>query len=409
MHPSSVVRKLSRPGVKTRSFFSSFFIAHYRHSFDIISVGENPRYFRSFGAALEQFCLTGNFGMKIRSFLKLATMLVIGAFVLPAGAGAQQDLPWQRGNVPQDSYRPDDGRSYQEPGEAYDPARHGKARSQQYSAQQSQNNSGYDSGYDALRNNNGRSQQEYNDARPYNNGQGERQAPREYRAPRQYNDRPQARQPDYPRRNYPQQGYPRQGYQPPASQGPGQPYAPPSVSRKQYDNYNNRRQARPPAYNDTYSDDEILNAGHRFFGKITKGLAKVIAHVFKKSGRPNGYILGEEGGGALIAGLRYGEGTIYTKAGDRQKIYWQGPSIGYDFGAEGAKTMILIYHLRDINDIYARYAGVDGSAYLVGGVGVTFQKRGRVVLAPIRSGLGVRLGANVGYLKYTRRPTWNPF
>ena len=166
---------------------------------------------------------------------------------------------------------------------------------------------------------------------------------------------------------------------------------------------------RQPDFDETYSDDEILDAGHRFFGKVTKSLAKVIAYVFKRSGRPNAYILGEEGGGALIAGLRYGEGTVYTKAGQKQPIYWQGPSIGYDFGAEGAKTMILVYNLPNINKLYARYGGVDGSAYLVGGVGVTFQKRGRVVLAPIRSGVGVRLGANVGYLKYTRKPTWNPF
>jgi len=169
---------------------------------------------------------------------------------------------------------------------------------------------------------------------------------------------------------------------------------------------------RPPPNEqdgDTFSIDEISGAGHRFFGNISKGLAKVIEHTFSRAGRPNGYILGEEAGGAFIAGLRYGEGTLYTKDAGRHKVYWQGPSIGYDFGAEGSKTMILVYNLRDPNEIYQTFGGVDGSAYFIGGVGVTFQTRDHLTLAPIRSGVGLRLGANVGYLKYTRKPTWNPF
>jgi hypothetical protein len=166
----------------------------------------------------------------------------------------------------------------------------------------------------------------------------------------------------------------------------------------------------PPAYSDrTYSMDEIVDAGHGFFGGISKGLASVVEYTFQQQGRPNGYILGEEAGGALIAGLRYGEGRLYTKGFGVHRIYWQGPSFGYDFGAEGSKTLILVYNLADVNQIYNRFAGVDGSAYLVGGAGVTFQTYDDVVLAPIRSGVGVRLGANVGYLKYTRTPTWNPF
>ena len=139
------------------------------------------------------------------------------------------------------------------------------------------------------------------------------------------------------------------------------------------------------------------------------GLARVIEYSFSRAGRPNGYILGEEAGGAIVAGLRYGEGVLYTKDAGRHRVYWQGPSIGYDFGAEGSKTMILVYNLRDVSEIYNMYGGVGGSAYLIGGVGITFQKRDHVTLAPIRSGLGLRIGANVGYLKYTRRPTWNPF
>ena len=126
-------------------------------------------------------------------------------------------------------------------------------------------------------------------------------------------------------------------------------------------------------------------------------------------GRPNGYILGEEAGGAFVAGLRYGEGTLYTKDAGDHRVYWQGPSVGYDFGAEGSKTMVLVYDLQSPGEIFTTYAGVDGSAYFIGGVGITYLARGHVALAPIRSGIGLRLGANVGYLKYTREPTWNPF
>jgi hypothetical protein len=152
-----------------------------------------------------------------------------------------------------------------------------------------------------------------------------------------------------------------------------------------------------------------LNAGHRFFGSVSQGLASVVEYAFQKQGRPNGYILGEDAGGAFVAGLRYGEGVLYTKDAGSHKVFWQGPSVGYDFGAEGSKVMVLVYRLRDPSDIYHRFGGVQGSAYVVGGVGIQFQQYGDVVLAPIRSGIGLRLGANVGYLKYTRYPTWNPF
>jgi hypothetical protein len=158
-----------------------------------------------------------------------------------------------------------------------------------------------------------------------------------------------------------------------------------------------------------YSQNEILEAGHRFFGSVSKGLASVVEYSFSKSGRPNGYILGEDAGGAFVAGLRYGEGTLYTKDAGVHKVYWQGPSIGYDFGGEGSRTMVLVYNLRDPFQIYHRFAGVQGSAYFVGGVGIQYQTYENVTLAPIRAGVGLRLGANIGYLKYTRTPTWNPF
>jgi len=159
----------------------------------------------------------------------------------------------------------------------------------------------------------------------------------------------------------------------------------------------------------TFSVEEIKETGQHFFGKVSMGFAHAVEYTFQRAGRPNGYILGEEAGGAFIAGLRYGEGTLYTKDAGSLKVFWQGPSLGYDFGAEGSKTMVLVYDLRSPGEIFSTFPGVDGSAYLIGGVGVTFLARDHVVLAPIRSGIGLRLGANVGYLKYTREPTWNPF
>ena len=196
---------------------------------------------------------------------------------------------------------------------------------------------------------------------------------------------------------------------PRASGGYGEPYAPPREGYGPSDEEASGRYTDEAAPHGSYSQNEILGAGHRFFGSVSQGLAGVVEYAFGKAGRPNGYILGEDAGGALIAGLRYGEGILHTKDAGHHKVYWQGPSVGYDFGAEGSKTMVLVYNLRDPSQIYHRFAGVEGSAYLVGGVSIQFQQHGDVVLAPIRSGVGLRLGANLGYLKYTRSPTWNPF
>ena len=158
-----------------------------------------------------------------------------------------------------------------------------------------------------------------------------------------------------------------------------------------------------------YSIDEIMAASAGFFGKVSANLGAVIEHLFKKSGRPAGYILGTEGGGAFLAGVRYGKGTLYVRAGSTQKIYWHGPSLGTDVGADGSKTLFLIYRLKTPDDIYASFAGVDGSAYFVGGVGATLVTNGSVIVAPIRSGVGLRLGANIGYIRFTPHSTWNPF
>lgn len=169
----------------------------------------------------------------------------------------------------------------------------------------------------------------------------------------------------------------------------------------------------PPAHRNgspgTYSSDELLKSGTRFFGNVSRGLASVIERAVSQWGLPNGYILGEEGSGAFVAGLRYGEGTLYTKNAGDLKVYWQGPSVGFDWGGDGARTMTLVYNLPATNAIYQRFVGVDGSAYIVGGFGMTALTANNIVLVPIRSGLGLRLGANVGYLKYTPQATWNPF
>ena len=162
-------------------------------------------------------------------------------------------------------------------------------------------------------------------------------------------------------------------------------YVPPP---RGYDEPPAQAYAPPPYEDDTYSSNEIVVAGERFFGGVSKGLAKVIEHAFSKQGRPNGYILGDEAGGAFVAGLRYGEGTLYTKNAGIHRIYWQGPSFGYDFGAEGSKTMVLVYNLHQVDQLFNRFAGLDGSAYLVGGVGITFQTYDDVVLAPNRAGVG---------------------
>jgi hypothetical protein len=159
----------------------------------------------------------------------------------------------------------------------------------------------------------------------------------------------------------------------------------------------------------TYGPDELVSAGHKFFGNVSRGLASVIERAVSQWGLPNGYILGEEGSGAFVAGLRYGEGTLYTKNAGDLHVYWQGPSVGFDWGGDGARTMTLVYNLPATNAIYQRFAGINGSAYIIGGFGMTALTANNVVLVPIRSGIGLRLGANIGYLKYTPSATWNPF
>ncbi|QGM47448.1 DUF1134 domain-containing protein [Methylocystis heyeri] len=168
--------------------------------------------------------------------------------------------------------------------------------------------------------------------------------------------------------------------------------------------------APPPADRpEAYSDNEVIANGHRFFGSISRGLAEGVESATRRWGKPNAYVLGQEAGGAFIGGLRYGEGDMYTRNAGHRRIFWQGPSLGLDAGADGDRTMMLVYNLPSVEAMFQRFSGMDGSAYLIGGFGFTALEAQDVVVVPIRSGVGARLGLNLGYLKFTERSTWNPF
>jgi hypothetical protein len=167
-------------------------------------------------------------------------------------------------------------------------------------------------------------------------------------------------------------------------------------------------QSRPVSSNE-FSPNELIDAGHRFFGGVSRGLAMIVEKAVSQWGEPNGYILGEEASGAFVGGLRYGDGTLYTKNAGDLRVFWQGPSIGFDAGADGARTMMLVYNLPRTDAIFDRFGGINGSAYFIGGFGMTALVANHITLVPIRSGVGFRLGANLGYLKFTQSPTWNPF
>ena len=158
-----------------------------------------------------------------------------------------------------------------------------------------------------------------------------------------------------------------------------------------------------------YTSNDIVMSGHRFFGSVSRGLAEIVETATRRWGQPNGYVLGEEASGAFVGGLRYGEGKLYTRNAGDMRLFWQGPSIGFDSGADGDRTMMLVYNMPARGAMFQRFGGVDGSAYFVGGLGMTALVAEQMTLVPIRTGLGVRLGANIGYLKFTRGQTWNPF
>jgi hypothetical protein len=165
----------------------------------------------------------------------------------------------------------------------------------------------------------------------------------------------------------------------------------------------------PPApVSGSYSAKDLVDAGSRFFGSVSQGLAAVVERAVSQFGLPNGYILGDEGSFALIAGARFGEGTLYTRNAGQHHLYWQGPSIGADIGGTGDRVMMLVYNLPAVPAIYDRFPGVQGTAHVVAGFGMTVVARDSVTIVPIISGVGARLGVNVGYLKFTDHQTFNP-
>jgi len=163
------------------------------------------------------------------------------------------------------------------------------------------------------------------------------------------------------------------------------------------------------AAEDTYDRDTVLAEARAFFGEGAEGLAEVIEKVFAEQGRPNGYIKGEEAGGAIGVGVRYGHGTLHLKSGVSRQVHWQGPSVGFDVGANAAKVFVLVYNLPSVDAVFQRFPGVDGSLYFVAGIGVNYVRSGDIVLAPIRAGVGWRQGANIGYMHVTRKKSWVPF
>jgi hypothetical protein len=159
----------------------------------------------------------------------------------------------------------------------------------------------------------------------------------------------------------------------------------------------------------TYSKEEIRQQVEGFFAGTTRGLAELLEKAFADYGRPTGFIRGEEGSGALVVGLRYGKGLLQLKDREPVQVYWQGPSVGFDVGVHAAKNFTLVYNLTDPERIFQRFPGVDGSVYVVGGFSMNYQKSEEIILAPIRTGVGLRLGASIGYLHYTREENINPF
>jgi hypothetical protein len=160
---------------------------------------------------------------------------------------------------------------------------------------------------------------------------------------------------------------------------------------------------------ESYSKKEVMVTAEGLFGSTTAGLAKAIERAFSDLGEPNAFIEGQEFSAAMMIGLRYGEGTLNTKNAPPKKVYWQGPSVGYDFGGQISKVLTLVYNLKDPDAIYRRFSGVDGSLYFFAGVSLNYQSVGTITLVPIRTGLGMRMGANVGYLHYNKEHSWLPF
>lgn len=193
--------------------------------------------------------------------------------------------------------------------------------------------------------------------------------------------------PTYPAPAYPDQGAPAAA-----------PAASPPAAR-----------ASAPAQGETYHEDDLIGAAESVFGKGAEGLASLIRDILAKQGEPNAYIVGREAGGAFVLGARYGSGTLYHKVEGQRPVYWTGPSIGFDAGANAGSTFVLVYNLYDTEELFERYPAGEGAAYLVGGFNASYLRKGDVVLIPIRVGAGLRLGVNAGYMKFSHKQRWQPF
>ena len=191
----------------------------------------------------------------------------------------------------------------------------------------------------------------------------------------------------------------------PASNSDGSSRAPETVYERRSANAGEAGAAQGP----TFNRDEILAASKNFFGGASEDLARLIERSFADYGEPSAYIEGEEGSGAFVAGLRYGQGYLQQKGGARSTVFWQGPSVGFDFGGNASKVFTLVYNLGNTEQLFQRYPGVEGSVYVLAGFALNYQKSGDVVLAPVRTGVGLRAGASVGYVHYTREPSYLPF
>ncbi len=167
--------------------------------------------------------------------------------------------------------------------------------------------------------------------------------------------------------------------------------------------------ALPATNTTTYAQKDVLTEAENVFGRGAEGLAKMIEGLFKENGEPNGYIVGREAGGAIAVGLRYGSGTLFHRVEGQQPIYWTGPSVGFDLGADASKTFTLVYNLHDTQDVFHRFPAVEGKVYVIGGFTATYLQRNDVMLVPIKLGVGWRLGANVGYLNFTKSSRILPF
>lgn len=179
--------------------------------------------------------------------------------------------------------------------------------------------------------------------------------------------------------------------------------APPSETQKYRQNMDETN------YANTYDEKSVVNAASDFLGGGSEAIAKVVEKAFKDLGQPNGYIIGTEVSAALIVGVRYGDGSLSHKIEGDSRVYWKGPSIGFDAGANGSRVFALVYNLHDVEDLYQRYPAVEGSFYFIGGVGMNYQQRGDIIIAPIRVGVGLRAGVNLGYLHLTKERSWLPF